>query len=208
MSEIMSDLAPICLFVYKRLSETRQTVESLQKNFLAGESGLFIFSDGYKNENDIDKINQVREYIKTISGFKKITLFESPINKGLANSIIAGVTQIIEQYGKVIVLEDDLIATTNFLDFMNQALNYYAQQGKIFSIACFSHKIKYPPDYNYNVFLQGRPTSWGWATWLNRWNTIDWKINNWNTFKKNRKQIRAFNENGRDLFETLKNNIK
>ena len=107
-------LAPICLFTYNRLTEKKQTVEALQKNFLTKESELFIFSDGAKNEEGVLKVNEVRAFLKGISGFKSVTIFESKQNKGLANSIIAGVTQIIEKYGVVIVLEDDLITSPTF----------------------------------------------------------------------------------------------
>jgi hypothetical protein len=167
-------LAPICLFTYNRLSETKQTVAALQQNYLATESELFIFSDGPKNEEDKLKVNEVLNYIKQISGFKDITIIESPINKGLANSIIDGVTQIIEKYGKVIVLEDDLITSPNFLDFMNQALDFYLEKKKIQSINGFSLDINSDSD----VYFHQRTFPWGWATWENRWdkNIFDKKL--------------------------------
>ena len=159
-------LAPICLFTYNRLDETKQTVEALQQNHLAPESELFIFSDGPKNEKAKSKIDEVRAFLKTIDGFKKVTIFEAEINKGLANSIIDGVTQIIQQYGKVIVLEDDLITAPNFLDFMNQALDFYNYDSNIQTVNGFSLSI----DSNTNdVYFQIRPFPWGWATWSNRW---------------------------------------
>lgn len=116
--------APILLFTYNRLSETKQTVEALQKNYLASQSKLFIFSDGAKNFRDVQKVKDVREYIGSIDGFKSVKVFESTENKGLANSIIIGVTKIITEYGRVIILEDDLISTPNFLNFMNEALSF------------------------------------------------------------------------------------
>jgi hypothetical protein len=198
------NLAPICLFVYNRLELTKQTVAALQKNFLASESELFIFSDGHKNENDIQKVNQVREYIKTISGFKKVTLFESIENMGLANSIISGVTKIIEQYGKVIVVEDDLITSPNFLDFMNQSLEQYEKEEKIFSISAFSFKIKRPKSYEYDNYCWGRAHSWGWATWKDRWQTVDWKISDYENFIISEQQQKLFNRYGIDLSRMLK----
>lgn len=160
--------SPICLFTYNRLLETQQTLEALQKNYLASKSDLFIFSDGPKDSNDTQKVNDVRKYIKTIASFKSVTIYESPTNKGLANSIILGVTQIIEQYGKVIVLEDDLITSPNFLDFMNQSLDYYEGKKIIKSINGYGFKIK---DHSfYDVHYQTRTYSWGWATWVDRWN--------------------------------------
>lgn len=196
-------LAPICLFTYNRLDETRQTVEALQANYLAAESELFIFSDGPKNEANQEKVNQVRAYLKTITGFKKVIIFESSENKGLANSIIEGVTKIINQYGKAIVLEDDLIATANFLNYMNSCLDFYEKDERIISVCGYGLKIKKPSHYEADVYLYGRSSSWGWATWQNRWDTIDWNVSDWKTFKNDPKAIEAFNKNGSDMFKML-----
>lgn len=159
-------LAPICLFTYNRLSETQQTVEALQKNYLASESDLFIFSDGARNESELPKVKEVRQYLQTLSGFKTIHFFESSENKGLAESIISGVTQIIEKHEKVIVLEDDLITSSNFLSFMNQALDYYSSDVNVRSINGYSLSMK---EKAKDVYFQKRPFSWGWGTWQNKW---------------------------------------
>lgn len=158
---------PVCLFTYNRLQETRQTVEALLVNFLAKETELFIFSDGPKNELNKSKVVLLREYLKTITGFKSVEIIESSENKGLANSIIYGVSHILEKYEKVIVLEDDLITTPNFLNFMNDGLDFYEQDKKIQSISAYSLSLK---DKTQDVYFQTRPGSWGWATWKNRWN--------------------------------------
>ena len=135
---MVEKLAPICLFTYSRLEETKRTIEALKKNFLAPKSELFIFSDGPKNHETKDKVKAVRDFIKTIDGFKKITIFESKTNEGLAKSIINGVTKVVNEYGKVIVLEDDLLTTPNFLDFMNQALLFFELNLSIYSINGYS----------------------------------------------------------------------
>lgn len=160
-------LAPICLFTYNRLTETIQTIEALQKNVLANESDLIIYSDGAKNDSNINNVNAVRKYVKSISGFKKITIIESKINKGLANSIIEGVSQIVEKYGKVIVLEDDIIVTESFLNFMNVCLDNYTDNDQIMSISGFSPIIETLKE---STFLHQRPFPWGWATWSHKWN--------------------------------------
>src|SRR5690606_30354567 len=195
--------APICLFTYNRLEETGQTVEALKRNFLAKESDLYIFSDGAKNESAEDKVDAVRRYIKTINGFKSVTIYESPVNKGLARSVIEGTTEVLKQFGKVIVLEDDLISSPNMLNFMNQALDYYKDNPKVFSISAFGHQLNLPERYGYDVYLRGRPYSWGWATWSDRWDTVDWTMADWESFKTDKNQIRAFNRLGSDLFKTL-----
>lgn len=205
---IENRLAPICLFVYNRIEETRLTIEALQKNYLAPESELFIFSDGYKDEIDRQKVKEVRLYIRTIKGFKSITIYESRNNKGLAPSIIAGVTKVLNIHGKVIVVEDDLLLSSNFLEYMNQSLSIYSEESKVFSISGFCLKIKKPKYYAYDVFMWGRAHSWGWATWQDRWETIDWEIKDWDTFSCNKEEIKKFNSFGTDLFRMLKNSIE
>ena len=170
-------LAPICLFTYNRLEETKQTVEALKKNFLATKSDLFVFSDGPKNHETKDKVKVVRDYIKTIKGFKKIIIIESKTNKGLANSIINGVTKVVNEYGNVIVLEDDLLTTPNFLDFMNQALSFYKNIPKVMSINGFSLKINHKIKNTKDTFLMNRTYSWGWATWKDCWKSCEFDRN-------------------------------
>jgi len=123
--------APIALFVYKRLNHTKRTLKALQKNTLAQESELFVYSDGWKNEEDREKVEEIRNYLKTISGFKHLEIIKKEKNEGLANSIIAGVTDIVNKYGKVIVLEDDLVSSPYFLQFMNDALNLYENEERV-----------------------------------------------------------------------------
>jgi hypothetical protein len=196
-------LAPICLFVYSRLAETKQLIESLQKNILATNSELFIFSDGAKNEHSIQEVNNVREYIHTIQGFSNVTIFESETNKGLATSIISGVTQIVSKYGKVIVLEDDLILAPNFLCFMNQALEFYEDKKRVLNISGYSFSLKYPSSYQYDVAFSLRAASWGWAIWKDRWEQIDWEVKDYNSLKWNIFKIIMFSRGGSDLFQML-----
>lgn len=160
--------APICFFTYNRLEETEKTVVALQNNFLAKHSDLFIFSDGWKNDAGENEVIKVRKFLRQIKGFENIKIFESKINKGLASSIIYGVTKILKDYDKVIVLEDDLITTPNFLDFMNQALLFYKNDFKIQSISGYSLKIA-NKERGSDVYFQDRAHSWSWGTWNDRW---------------------------------------
>ena len=161
-------LAPVCLFTYNRLFETKQTIEALKNNYLASKSDLFIFSDGPKSEAAKSEVQAVREYITSVTGFNSVSVIESKENNGLANSIISGVTSTITKFGKVIVLEDDLITTPNFLDFMNQALDFYEHEVKVQSINGYSLYLQ-NTDTLHDIYFQIRPFSWGWATWANRW---------------------------------------
>jgi len=205
--EHTENLAPICLFVYSRIVELKLTVESLQKNRLASESHLFIFLDGPKDSEDSEKVNEVKKFIHTIRGFAQITIYESDANKGLANSIISGVSKMFENYETVIVLEDDLILATNFLCFMNQALNYYTDKKQILSISGYAFQLKYPDNYNYDVALSIRASSWGWATWKDRWSIIDWELKDYPSFRWNLIKQFNFNRGGSDLSHMLSRRI-
>jgi len=160
-------LAPIVLFVYNRPWHTKQTVEALQKNELASDSEIFIYSDEAKNEDARKNVDEVREYIDKIDGFKKVTVLKREKNWGLADSIIDGVTKIVKEYGKIIVLEDDLVTSPYFLKFMNEALEFYKDEKKVWHISGWN----YPINTNGfdDVFLWRVMNCWGWATWADRW---------------------------------------
>ena len=196
--------SPITLFTYNRPQHTKKTVEALQKNKLSKESILYVFSDGPKKQEDVIKVKEVREYIKTIKGFKKVLIKESKKNKGLANSIISGVTEVINKYNKVIVLEDDLITSSCFLEYMNEALDFYQDYGRIFTVSGYSYPIKIPVDYNEDVFIDYRSSSYGWGTWKNRWEKIDWDMSDYFEFINDKQLLKAFNRSGTDLTEMLK----
>ena len=201
-------LAPICLFTYNRLWETQQTIGALKNNFLASESNLYIFSDGPKNDLVKQEINAVREYLDTVTGFKKVSVIKSNENKGLANSIISGVTNIIEKYGNVIVLEDDLITQPNFLDFMNEALEYYKLDLNLQTINGFSLLLKNNKPSS-DIYFQKRPFPWGWATWSDRWNvTIFNKQQLRNEVNSNKSDLKSFkNECGNDIVKMFMDSI-
>lgn len=203
----MISTAPILLFSYKRLGTLKLTVAALQANYLAGESELFIFSDGPKNDKDEPVINEVRSFLREIRGFKKIHISESKKNKGLANSIIDGVTETLKYYERAIIIEDDLVTTSNFLVYMNHALEYYEVQRKVYSVSAYNYNFKKPSNYEFDTFLATRGCSWGWATWKSRWDEIDWNIKNYKEiynlgFKK------SFNISGTDLCSMLEKQKK
>ena len=198
----MKRLAPIVLFVYNRPEHTRKTIEALQENELAKESELFIYSDAAKNEDTNSKVDLVREYIKKIDGFINVTIIEREKNWGLANSIIDGVTKIINEYGKIIVLEDDLVTSPYFLKFMNEALEFYEGEKNIFSITGFSFPqkfMKFKSTDKDDIYFNIRPMSWSWATWENRWKGIDWDLKNFNAFILDKDKRNKFNTGGTDL---------
>ena len=172
--------APILLFTYNRLAHTRRCVEALLKNSLATESELFIYSDGAKDDTQQAAVNEVRYYIHNIRGFKQITIIQRDENWGLARNIIDGVTTQVNRYGKVIVLEDDLVVAPYFLQFMNDALETYKDEPKVGHIqACDFTQDPTLPD----TFLIKWTGSWGWGTWDRAW--------------------KHFNPNGQELLQEL-----
>ncbi|NVK51785.1 MAG: glycosyltransferase [Flavobacteriaceae bacterium] len=200
----MKELAPICLFTYNRFDETKQTVEALQKNFLAKESDLIIFSDGAKNDKVLEKILKIRKYLKTIDGFKSVKIYESPTNQGLATSIINGVSQVIKKYKKVVVLEDDLITSPNFLNFINQALSFYKEKKDVFSISGYTMDLRSLNNYEKDYYLGLRASSWGWGIWIDRWGNVDWSVEDYDNFKWNLMSQYRFMKGGSDLPHMLR----
>ncbi|HQH24781.1 MAG TPA: glycosyltransferase family 2 protein [Bacteroidales bacterium] len=162
-------LAPVILFVYNRPVHTLRTLEALTDNYLAEETVLYIHSDG-PNSNaskvEKEKINEVRNIIRLKQWCKKVYIIESKANKGLADSIVNGVTDIVNKHGKIIVLEDDIVTSKGFLKYMNDALFIYENEEKVMHISGFMHPVKgnLPETFFYNV-----NSCWGWGTWERAW---------------------------------------
>ncbi len=164
-------LAPVVIFTYNRLKHTIKTVSSLKRNELADKSELIIFSDGPKKSfENKEEVQKVRYYLKSIKGFKSLKIYESKNNKGLANSIIDGVTKIVNKYGKIIVVEDDIVTSPYFLRFMNDALNMYENETDVICIHGYNVPIK--EHLPQTFFLKGADC-WGWATWKRGWELFE-----------------------------------
>lgn len=166
-------LAPVILFAYNRPEHTRQTLVSLRDNHLSQESSLFIYIDGPKpnaTDEQIHQIDLVKKVAKEEKWCSEVHIVESESNKGLSASIIKGVTGIVNQYGRVIVLEDDLISDKWFLKFMNDGLTIYESDT---DVVCLTGYI-YPVKKNLpETFLLKGADCWGWATWKRGWDLLD-----------------------------------
>ena len=181
----MQELAPIVLFVYNRPWHTKKTIEALKNNELAGESDLFIFADNSIDEKNKKSVDAVRTYVKNIDGFKDVNIIERESNFGLANNVISGVTEVLNRDNKIIVLEDDIVCAGTYLRYMNKLLSYYQYNKKIHSVTGYTYPIEIPVDYNYDVYFSPRASSWGWGTWKDRGETVDWKVKDYDNFIKN-----------------------
>ncbi len=189
----MQSLAPIALFVYNRPDHTRRTISYLQKNLLAEDSRLFIFSDGAETADDRQKVNEVRALIKQTDGFKSVKIIESPINYGLAKSIINGVSLIVKEYGKVIVFEDDLLSSPFTLRYFNDALQRYFEDDNVMHIGAYMYPLI---DKNLpQTFFYRAATSWGWATWDRAWKNFNPDIKDLMS-QFDRPKIKAFSIEG------------
>lgn len=204
-------LAPIILFVYNRPWHTQQTVEALQCCELAADSDLFIFADGPKldaSEEQKNKISEVRNYIHTIQGFANIFIEEAEKNKGLANSVISGVSKVIKKYGKAIVVEDDIVAHPFFLRFINEALDFYRDDKKIYSIGGFNYGFPFSPKYTKDIYIVHRAESCGWGTWADRWKYVDWNIKDTQSFFYSKHKQKRFNRGGDDMSGMLREQLE
>jgi glycosyltransferase involved in cell wall biosynthesis len=167
----MQNLAPIALFVYNRPDHMRRTVAFLQKNVLAAESKLFIFCDGPKTEADREKVEEVRAFANEVTGFKSVKVVSRKENLGLAKSIIIGVSQLVSEFGKIIVFEDDMISSPYTLEYFNEALTRYQTDDAVMHVGAYMYPLEdknLPESFFYRI-----ATSWGWATWARAWKNFE-----------------------------------
>lgn len=161
------NLAPIVLFAFNRPEHTARTLGALSKNELARESDLFVYLDGPRNPDDSELIERVYRVIASIKGFKSIVINRKTANAGLASNIIKGVSDVISRHGRVIVIEDDMVTSPKFLKYMNDALEYYSNNKKVWHVSGFTEYIGV--DRPNDSFLWRVMHCWGWATWADRW---------------------------------------
>jgi len=191
-------MKPVLVFVYNRPSHTRETLNALSLNEGADKTHVIIYSDGAKSISDTAVVNEVREICRQASGFYQLTIVEREKNFGLAGNIISGVSMEIKKYGSVIVLEDDLITSPGFLNYMNDALKFY-RNTNIFSICGYSPQLNIPSDYPYSTYLSPRIGSWGWASWEEKWKQVDWELADFEQFIRNPREKKRFESGGNDL---------
>lgn len=201
----MNNLAPIILFCYNRPDHLEQTLEALSRNELADQSILYIYCDGPKegaSDKMRQKIAEVRRVTRKRQWCKEVHIVEAEKNKGLANSIIGGVTDVINKHGKVFVLEDDLVSSPHMLRFVNKALDFYEDYAGVYSISVNRppvSKMEIPENYPYDVFACLRSYSTGWGTWKDRWEKVDWSMDEFDRCKQNPDMLRALCRLGEDF---------
>lgn len=207
-----SQVAPVCLFVYNRPEHTRRTVEKLLSNTLSDKTILYIFSDGAKSKKERGNVEKVRQYVHSISGFKEINIKISQKNKGLASSIIDGVTEVIKEHGRVIVIEDDLVTSPYTLKYLNSGLDYYETNDKVISVTAYNYPARTislsEEDTQHDNYFSHRPCSWAWATWKKQWDSVIWDGQIFDEYLSNRTLQEQFKSKvGSDIDRMLKKQL-
>lgn len=199
------EAAPVILFTYNRPDHTKRTIEALAANELAEETELYVFSDAAKKEADRHKVQEIRDYVETVTGFGQVHLTARTENYGLAKNVIEGVTEIVNRYGKVIVLEDDLVTNPYFLRFMNDGLECYREEKRVTGVTGYSF-LDDSTDYEKESYLCGLTgTSWSWGTWADRWAAFDKDAKGWERLKEDAAYRKRFNyDNTYNFYRILK----
>ncbi len=194
--------APVVVFVYNRPEHAEKTLNALGKAIGAVNTDVYVFSDGAKGEKDKEAVMSTRNILYKIKQkhcFQSFHIIKQTQNMGLAASIIDGVSEIINRYGRIIVLEDDLIVQDGILNFLNGALEYYKQDRKIWSVSGFTIEMDALKKYPKDVYFGYRGSSYAWATWKNRWQMCDWDVRSYRWFRFNPFQRALFNRGGADM---------
>lgn len=202
----MSHLAPVALFCFNRPNHLKKTLINLKKNYLSKQSKIYVFSDGAKNKDDYHKVKMVRELIKNFDGFGDKQIILRNKNYGLAKNIVNGIDYVLKKENKIIVLEDDLITSKFFLEYMNLNLNNYEKNNKVASIHGYIYPVEKKNLPNY-FFIRGADC-WGWATWKRAWRKYEKNPKTLLSRLKKTNQVKEFNfNNSKDYFKMLEKNL-
>lgn len=203
----MSQVLPVAIFAYNRPRHVSQLFESLSKCARLDECTIYVYCDGPKVPEHIANVNASRQVVHEFaSRLDNVRAVEREQNMGLAHSIVAGITELCAQYGRVIVLEDDFILHPTFLDFMLQSLDRYADDDRVAQIAGFTFAAK-TTDPSVDSFFLPLVSAWGWATWKRAWDWFSWDLQSALTALNSDSELLArFNLNGAyPFYETLRN---
>jgi len=184
--------SPILISVYTRLDHLKQCILSLQNNPLSKESDLFIVSDAAAKENDVIKVEAVRQYVDKIEGFRSVTAINRSKNLGSVGSIRPAAMEILEKFGKMIFLEDDNVVAPNFLKFINDGLDFYHSDPAVFSISGYTYPIKIPKSYQQDIYKWQGYSAWGVGTWYDRRKSIDWNCSGAKELFKDKSKVKDF----------------
>lgn len=211
MENVKSSDIAIVVFTYGRLEHTKITLETLSRNIGFNNYPVVIYSDGPKVGHE-QKVEEVRKILREFkSNNPNVTVIERKTNLGLEKSIISGITDALKKYPGVIAIEDDIRTSPSFLEYMANMLTMYKSEKNVGCISGYNHPIELmtiPKLYPYEIFFAPRTSSWGWATWRDRWEDVDWDVKDIDSFISNKKLQKEFNLGGDDLSRMLINQVK
>ena len=203
-----NELSPIGISTYTRIEHLKKTIAALQKNTLASQSELFVFSDAPK-VGDETRVAEVRDFLRTVDGFKEVHIIERSENNRIANNR-GGISMLLERYGRIIFLEDDVVTAPGFLAFMNQALDQYKDDQRFFSVVGYCPPINVPPQYESDLFFLKRFSGWGFGIWKDRFELIrKIPIAEYHELVRDRNRLKTFSRNaGEDVVHMLRLDCK
>ena len=211
---MINNLAPIILFTYNRPWHTEQVLQALKNNELADQSHLIVYVDGPKanaTHEQIGKIQEVRRVVQQEQWCGSVEYHIAEQNIGCRNSIIQGITEVLNRYEAAIILEDDIVTSPYFLRFMNTCLDYYRNYKSVFSVSGMTlpeNRFALPADYSYDVYVSLRQLNSGWATWSDRWQLINWDLDFVNDFMNDKNMTKAYSRGGDDLIHMLMEQVE
>lgn len=201
----------IVIFAFNRPRLLQKTLNALSDSELAKSASVTFFCDGPRYEKDEPDTRAVRELAKNAQGFASVDVVERPKNMGCAASVIDGLTEMFRLHERLIVIEDDIVTSPHTLRFLSEGLDRYADNEKVFNIAAWAPPNiarNLPADYPYDVYAIPRFNCWGWASWRDRFQYIDWDVKDYQTFKNSPQLRKAFNTGGDDLSPMLDMQMK
>lgn len=197
----------IGVFCYNRVAKLKACMEALLKNPECVSMDIVFFSDGYKLEADKDAVLEVRRYIDSIKGFRKVIRHYRDRNLSTGPNFQEGLTFLSNNYDEFIIVEDDLIVSPNYLKYLLDGLGFYRRDNTVFCVTAYVFPINYK-QYPYDTIVYKRFCSYGWAGWSDRFTTVVWDklalkelMNTSPGFKK------RLNAEGYDLVRMLKKQI-
>ena len=201
---MLNNLAPIGVSTYVRLQHLQKIIAALQENTLAQQSELYVFSDAPKAGDEL-RVAEVRNYLRSVDGFRKVHIIERERNSRIENNR-GGMRMLLDRFGKMIFLEEDIVTMPGFLTYMNQALDKYEGDDRIFSVVGYCPPIRIPADYRHDVFFLRRFSAWGFGIWKNRYDSNKYITPEiYEKFAANKKRVSEFvREGGKDMMIMLK----
>lgn len=200
-SSCQSGFAPIVMISYNRPELVQLSVRNVALAHGAANHDIFMFIDGPRCEEDVRKQDQINEIVCSFQGsLPKMKIIRREKNYGCRGNIVDAITQVISQYGRAIIIEDDILVSRTFLDYMDEALEFYKDSKQIWSINAYQHpNLRIPRDYPYDVYLNPVNMCWGWGTWADRWAQVDFDLQDWHVMRDDPEMVAKLNRSGRHL---------